>query len=209
MRRRNERPIELRFVFLHLGLSYPLTILDVGSGTSSLPHLMSSCGFEVTAIDNTKDYWPRGMFNHHFPIEDDDITDTKLSKRYDFITCVSTLEHIKEHEKAAKNMMSLLNPSGQLIITCPYCETDYVENVYRLSGSGYGQNAPFICQVFSRNEVNKWLEDSNCCIVDQEYWNMFHGRFWTFGKQYYPPIQTSEYEQHQLTCLLIKNKELA
>ena len=206
-KRRNERAIEYQFVFKHLAANYPSTILDVGSGMSSLSHLMSLSGFEVDAVDNTdKSCWPDGFFNRHFIVEHDDITDTKISKHYDFITCISVLEHVPEHDKAVKNMLGLLNPGGKLLITCPYNEDEYVENVYKLEGAGYGQNFPYICQIFSSDNVKEWFEGTGCFIGDQEYWKVFHGKFWTFGRQFYPPVKTSKDELHQLTCLLLEKE---
>ncbi len=52
----NERPIELAFVFRHLRDCRPGRILDVGTGMTSLPHLLRTCGYHVTAIDNIRDY---------------------------------------------------------------------------------------------------------------------------------------------------------
>ena len=91
----NERPIEYRFVFKILTEISPKKILDVGPGMSSLPHLMSNCGFLVTAIDNIDEYWSRRVFNRHYYVIQDDITKTKLKSKFDLITCISVLEHIK------------------------------------------------------------------------------------------------------------------
>jgi len=89
--RLNERPIEFGFVFRKLGEIYPRTILDVGTGTTALPHLMRNCGFLVTAIDNVHDYWSSGMINRHYHVIDDDITATRLTDTFDLITCISVL----------------------------------------------------------------------------------------------------------------------
>ena len=77
----NERPIEFSFVFKYLTRFYPKTILDVGTGLTSLPHLMRSCGFMVTAIDNVRDYWPKGMVNRHYYIKIFEIIITILQIR--------------------------------------------------------------------------------------------------------------------------------
>ncbi|CAB5159687.1 hypothetical protein D3OALGA1CA_4965 [Olavius algarvensis associated proteobacterium Delta 3] len=82
----NERPVEYAFVLKKIGEIYPLTILDVGTGTTALPHLMRNCGCLVTATDNKRDYWPNGMHNRHYHVIDDDITATRLSDTFDFIT---------------------------------------------------------------------------------------------------------------------------
>ena len=91
----NERPAEYQFVFKTLAKVCPTSVLYIGTGKTALTHLIRPCGHKVTAIDNINDYWPKGMFNRHFHIIHDDITETKLKDTFDFIPCVSVLEHIK------------------------------------------------------------------------------------------------------------------
>lgn len=203
-RKINERPIEYRFVFQSLLRTCPTTLLDVGTGTTALPNVIKTCGFVVTSIDNIYDYWPKGMFNRHFHVIHDDITKTKITKKVDFITCVSVLEHIHNFHAAVNSMFSLLNIGGFLVLTFPYNEKKYIRNVYKLPEAGYGQDAPYACQVFSRKEINKWLKLNNGIILEQEYWEVFAGDFWTFGQHLYPPRQVEKHHKHHLTCLLIQ-----
>lgn len=203
----NERPIEFGFVFKYLTQFYPKKVLDVGTGTTALPHLMRNCGFMVTAIDNVRDYWPSGMVNRHFHVIDDDITNTKLKEKFDFITCISVLEHVTQHQAAVKNMISLLNPGGHLILSFPFTNNTYVKNVYELpESSAKGKGMAFATQSYSQNEVASWLEDGKAEIVEQEYWNFFKGDFWTCGERIVPPKKVSKDERHQLSCLLIRKK---
>lgn len=202
----NERPIEYLFVFRTLTEIFPKTILDVGTGLSSLPHLLSNCGFLVTAIDNIHDFWPRGMFNKHYYVFNDDITNIKLKMKFDFITCVSVLEHIKDFDSAIKNMVELLNDNGHLILTFPYNEETFIENVYKLPNAGYGQDYSYLGRVFSRKEVNRWIKINNLKIKQQEYWQVFTGDYWTFGKKISPARQVSKEEKHQLSCILIQKQ---
>jgi 2-polyprenyl-3-methyl-5-hydroxy-6-metoxy-1,4-benzoquinol methylase len=202
----NERPIEYRFVFHHLTSLWPTRVLDVGTGSTALPHLMMNCGFHVTAIDNIYDYWPDGMFNRHFFVMHNDIVKTQLRAEFDFITCISALEHIKEFDEAVGSMFRLLRPGGHLAITCPYQEARYVENVYKMKGASYGQDLPYVCQMFSRDEVSHWLDKNNGLLADQEFWEFWTGDFWTFGNLVSPPRRVSATERHQLTCLLLQKK---
>jgi 2-polyprenyl-3-methyl-5-hydroxy-6-metoxy-1,4-benzoquinol methylase len=199
----NERPIEFSFVFRNLGAIYPRTILDVGSGTTALPHLMRTCGFLVTAMDNVHDYWPSGMVNRHYHVIDDDITAPRLAATFDLITCISVLEHVEKPDDAVRSMFSLLNPGGHLILTCPYTERSYVRNVYELAGSSYGQGAPYITQSYSRRELQRWLKENSGTIVSQEYWQFWEGDHWTVGRQVLPPRIVTSDDKHQLTCVLI------
>jgi 2-polyprenyl-3-methyl-5-hydroxy-6-metoxy-1,4-benzoquinol methylase len=200
----NERPIEFAFVFRKLGEIYPRKILDVGTGTTALPHLMRNCGFLVTATDNVRDYWPSGMQNRHYHIIDDDITDSQLEESFDVITCVSVLEHIERAADAVRNMFRLLHQNGHLIMSFPYNERTYVRNVYDLPGSSYGQGEPYITQSYSRAEVERWLRENNGTIVEQEYWQFWSGDYWTVGNQIIPPRKVTATDKHQHTCLLLR-----
>lgn len=202
--RLNERAVEYSFALRCIIYHTPMrSVLDVGSGTSSWPSLLRTCGCLVTAIDEMKNYWRYStFFNRHFYIIKDDITKPKLSRTFDLITCISTLEHIPNHQDAIRGMFSLLKPGGFLILTFPYSELHYVKNVYELPDAGYGQNAPYICQVYSRQEVNQWLADNPGEILEQEYWQMFNGEFWTFGGRCQPRKVTVA-DRHHHTNILI------
>jgi 2-polyprenyl-3-methyl-5-hydroxy-6-metoxy-1,4-benzoquinol methylase len=200
----NERPVEFGFVFRKLAEIYPRTILDIGTGTTALPHLMRNCGFEVTATDNVRDYWTGEMVNRHFHIINDDITSTKLKKKFDLITCISVLEQIKDSDSAIRGMFSLLEPGGYLILTFPYNENRYCENVYKLPNSSYGKNATYVGQAYSRENLNHWLEQNGGKIIEQEFRQFWEGEFWTEGKQIIPPEVVSSGVSHHHSCLLIQ-----
>lgn len=203
-KRLNERPLEYAFVFSKLAALAPATILDVGTGLTALPALMRTCGGIVTAIDNVRDYWPAGMVNRHFHVIDSDITKNGIERQFAFITCVSVLEHIREHRVAMRNMFRLLEPGGHLVVTCPYNERQYAPNVYDIEGSAYGQNAPYITQAFSRRNVNSWLEEGGVELVEQEFWCMWSGGFWTVGEQILPPRRVARDDKHHLSCMLFR-----
>jgi 2-polyprenyl-3-methyl-5-hydroxy-6-metoxy-1,4-benzoquinol methylase len=179
----NERAIEYSFVFRQLGKYCPASILDVGTGLTALPKLMQACNFSITAIDNVKDYWPAGMINRHFLVQNDDITNTRLTSTFKCITCISTLEHIVEFDKAVSNMCNLLDSGGILIASFPYNEKRYCGNVYMLEESRAAKNFPFITQSFSRVQVDKWCNDQNLSILEQEYWAFFEGEYWSTGER--------------------------
>ena len=202
----NERSVEFAFVFRHIARLCPEKVLDVGTGTTALPHLMRNCGLSVTAIDNISDYWPSGMYNRHYFVIDDDITNTKLNGKFNLITCVSVLEHIANYDAAMYNMFNLLTSGGHLIITLPYSEKRYVENVYALPSSNAASDVPYIAQSYSRTELDKWLDQNGGVIVEQEYWKFWDGDFWTVGNKVIPPEKVDVYRKHQLTCILLQKK---
>ena len=203
-RRRNERPVEYAFAMKWLARLYPKTILDVGSGTTSFPQVMADCGFHVTAIDKITGYWNDMFFNRHYYIIDDDITSPRLKEKFDIVTCISVLEHIRDHQLAVKGIFSLLRSGGHIVLTFPYNEKEYIPNVYQLPGAGYGQDWSFICQVFSRREIDDWLSQNSARIIDQEYYQSFTGDYWTFGQRLYPQRRVKMEEKHHLTCLTLQ-----
>lgn len=204
----NERPLEFSFVFKSIGMLYPKKILDVGTGKTALPHLMRNCGPLVWAIDNVRDYWSSGMSNRHYHVLDQDVTSKErlnFNDKFDLVTCVSVLEHIVDYNKAIQNMFDLLDEGGHLVVTCPYTEHSYNENVYLIPESNaYGKSIPFVCQSYSRANLNTWLKENGGEIVAQEFWQCWSGEYWTTGDKIIPPIKVDSKEKHQLTCLLIK-----
>ena len=115
---------------------------------------------------------------------------------------MSVLEHVEKADVAIRNMLALLNPGGHLVATFPYKKQRYVRNVYELAGSSYGKGLPYIAQGYSRAEPNRWLENGQGAIVDQEYWQFWDGDFWTIGAQVIPPNKVRSDDRYQLSCVM-------
>jgi 2-polyprenyl-3-methyl-5-hydroxy-6-metoxy-1,4-benzoquinol methylase len=203
----NERPVEFSFVFRKITEIWPKTVLDVGTGMTALPSVLRTTGLEVTAIDNIKDYWPIGMVNRHYYIINDDICNTKVNKTFDVITCISVLEHIKDHRSAIKSMYKLLNPGGVLILTCPFTSHQYIENVYALPESQVKGLPPFTTQSFSDKERQEWMKDSPFDLEDEEYWQYFDGEFWTCGNILKKIIKVTKDSRHQICCMTLRRPD--
>lgn len=200
----NERPVEFSFALSVLN-EYPvITVLDVGPGVSSFPATLAHCGYLVTALDNVSDYWPNGMYNRHFHVLDDDIRHPRVKQEFDAVTCISVMEHIAEFVEAARGIGSLLKKAGHLILTCPYNEERYCKDVYREPGAMQGQNNPYICQSYSRRELDAMVDAIGGTIVKQEYWQVFAGDIWAQGQRLQRPVHSSRDQAHQLTCVVIQ-----
>jgi SAM-dependent methyltransferase len=201
----NERATEYSFALKHMQELCTGKVLDIGSGKSSWPHLLSTCGFVVKAIDKMDDYW-NSYFNRHYKIDNDDITNPKTKEKFQFATCLSVLEHIPDHRVAMINIHDLLETNGYLVLTFPYNENGYYEDIYKHPDAGYGQDANFITQVFSREEINCWLSDTSIEIIDQKFYKAFTGDVWTMGDRVTPCEQTTSSDLHHLTCILFQKK---
>lgn len=202
----NERAVEYSFVFQSLTRIFPRSVLDVGTGQTALPSLIQSAGFAVAAIDNIHDYWREGLFNRHFHVINDDIRAPKNNYQAEAITCISVLEHIPEFNQAVDSMYEMLPLGGHLILSFPFCEQSYVPNAYELPLAGYGKNLPFICQIFSRSEIEHWCREGRMTVQNEEFWQIFSGEFWTEGTRVLPPRRASSGERHHLLCLVLRKE---
>lgn len=199
----SERPIEYGFALKHITQLCPRTVLDVGPGLSSWPHLLKLSGLYVEAIDKAEGYWAEGVFNRHFLVQKEDITEIpQNSKTYDMITCISTLEHIPNYEEALVGMFARLKENGHIVLTTPYDEERYVSNIYRTSGAGYGRDYPRLCQIFNRQSLEDPIKRLEGHVINQEYFRLFTGEFFTYGQRICPPEKVDP-ASAQLACLLI------
>ena len=204
----NERPIEFRFVFDQLSKLSPHSVLDVGTGTTALPHVLRSCGYLVTAMDNVRDFWPDGLSNRHYYVLDDDIRNPALTQKFDVITCISVLEHIADHRAAIRSMCRLLNPGGRLLLTFAFNENQYCPNAYELPESDpIFRDLPYVCQIFSRREITDWVESNRMRIAAQEHWCCYAGDLWTCGSYLAPPQRVEADQKHHLLCLAMQKPD--
>ena len=101
-------------------------------------------------------------------------------------------------------MMDSLVPGGSLILTCPYNERDFYDNVYAEQGASYGGDYEFICRQYSRRELDAWLRDTGGELLEAERWRFFTGEFWTDGRRIPRPTPARADEAHQIGCFLIR-----
>ncbi len=201
----NERSIEYRFALQVLADKRPRNVLDVGSGTTAWPHLLRNCGYVVTAIDNVRDYWPKGMVNRHWTVLDVDILNPtdRLSGEFEAITCISVIEHIEDHGRAMQNMVGVLTRGGFLILTTPYSHHHPHPNVYKDPKALYGEDYPFICRSSSEAELNQWLR-TGLTLERRELWRLFTGPVWaTENRCTWEQAETDD-QPHQLGCFLFR-----
>jgi SAM-dependent methyltransferase len=206
----DERSIEYRFALQALAEKRPQSVLDVGTGTTAWPHLLRHCGYVVTAIDNVRDYWPEGMVNRHWHVLDGDITKeiTVAPGKYEAITCISVLEHIKDHVAAVSNMAALLEPGGLLILTTPFSYSNPDPNVYMRPDALYGKDLSYICRSSSSTELSQWLS-CGLALKQKELWKLFTGSVWATGERCKWVQAETENQPHQLGCFLfVKTQSL-
>ena len=198
-----EYVFQFEFAMRAVAKHMPRELLDAGSGISSWPHLLASCGIRVTATDEMRSYWG-SMFNRHYHVIADDITATRLDRQFDMVTCLGVLTTIPDDRPAVHNLFQLVRPGGHLVLTMAYKEDEAVPDAYVLPGATYGVGYRFICRMFSRAEVDAWLEAEDGEIEEQEYFRIFTGPYWASGERIEPPLRARVDEPHQYTALLIR-----
>ena len=144
----NERPAEYQFVLNTLLKTSPRTVLDVGTGDTALPSLLAHCGCLVDAVDNIRDYWVNDCWNRHFVVDDLDITDRVPEKRYDLITCIGVLEHIRKSTQAVANLLAALAfrwlARADISLFRASLHPQHVRSPYFLSRQGRSVHLPVI-----------------------------------------------------------------
>ena len=192
----NERAVEYSFVFKSLNEVMPETVLDVGTGRTALPSLINTAGYMVSAIDADVG------FNRHWLIIKDDITNIRTIRfrKFDFISCISVLEHIPEHEKAFDGMLDLLSKDGYICLTVPWNPDEFIDNIYDNAECNVLRNKGDLCHVFSNADLDKWL--LKCRLIDYEFWKIWGGKYWGYGYRR-QPVEGKITDSH-LACLLLQ-----
>jgi SAM-dependent methyltransferase len=146
------------------------------------------------------------MFNRYWHVIDEDIrSPSSLRADFDFISCISVIEHIDDAAAAFRSMIALLIPGGHLVLTMPYNETKYVEDVYKLPGGDLGDPQDYCCACYNRAVLDQWLAEAPPArIVRQDYWQFWSGDVWRQGHRLTHSIRTAADRPHQLTCALIR-----
>ena len=207
----NERSVEYAFTFSRLAGRGTGKLLDIGTGKSAFPALVQLAGWQVVAVDNIVDFWPRGplnirwgMFNEYFPVQDRDIVSSPLTERFDVVTCISTFEHVHDRPALFAAMAQCLKEHGEIVLTTPYREQGGDLNVYlRPNSDAFGRDIPYICQVLDRTELDALCEANCLHVLDIEYWRFWSGEYWSEGRCFARGERASSDGAHDLACIAI------
>ncbi|MCX5785183.1 MAG: class I SAM-dependent methyltransferase [Elusimicrobia bacterium] len=100
------------------------TVLEVGCGIGNLSrYFLKSCA-KLIGIDTSELFIRHLKIDHpEMELYNFDVTDDKImslaDKKVDTVVAVNVLEHVKDDEKALKNMCGLLEPGGHLLLFVP------------------------------------------------------------------------------------------
>ncbi|MFX0138468.1 MAG: class I SAM-dependent methyltransferase [Candidatus Hodarchaeota archaeon] len=125
------RKLEYSFVIDHLPKTGGLKILDVGSGASIFPHILSRMGHKVDALDPEQNWLLANteigdLYNKFFSSDveykNNYVQEIEQKYCYDAVISISVLEHLSKRKikNTVKKMSSLIKQSGHLILTIDY-----------------------------------------------------------------------------------------
>lgn len=126
------RKLEYSFILDHINHRKKLKIIDIGSGVTILPNILSQMGNDVDALDPSPDWKMANskigsLYNNFFKTDvrynNNYISSIHDNEIYDVITCVSVLEHLPTDElkNTLNKMIDILKSGGLLIMTIDYC----------------------------------------------------------------------------------------
>ena len=109
-----------------LSINYNIKdICEIGCGVGILSSKLGRKGFEVDAFDLDKDainLAKKYNKNENVHFFSENVLSLDAKKKYDMVSAVEVIEHIKNDESAIKNAASMLNKSGFFLLTVPVNE---------------------------------------------------------------------------------------
>lgn len=107
-------------------MTSPASVLDVGCDGSTFDKVLSDLGFNVTTmdIDPRAAYYWNGEERKNFILADARAPHPKLFGKSNYITIVSTLEHLEGNDdiKMVRELEKCLAHQGSIFITVPWGE---------------------------------------------------------------------------------------
>jgi 2-polyprenyl-3-methyl-5-hydroxy-6-metoxy-1,4-benzoquinol methylase len=180
---------EIEKVLNNLNLATSSDILEIGSGRGWLSQKLSKYGNVIgiepvePVVKYAKKLFPNLEFYAEYPAT---FLEKFPTKKFNIIVSSEVLEHVTDKDTFMKQIQSLLNSNGVVIITTPRleCYNDFIK-VY-----GNEPNQP-IEEWLSETQVKELLISSNFDIIGKssfanlpiEDQTIFRTQLWVFKKQ--------------------------
>lgn len=154
------------------------TVLDIGSGIGDITSFYSQCNVKkIIHSDYSDEMIPvlKKRFSNtakhevvQLDISSDDFKNSIAPGSINTITCSNVLEHIKDHIQALKNMHTLLDTGGKLVLLVPS-----LPQIYGTLDSLVGHY-----RRYTKPSAREALEQAGFKIESQHYMNIFGTITW-------------------------------
>ncbi|NNJ09256.1 class I SAM-dependent methyltransferase [Chloroflexales bacterium ZM16-3] len=211
------RIIEYPWSTKALGLRRGDLVLDVGSGTSSYPHMLAKEGVDVIVLELDADRvrWQlqkrretaRPGDGRFFPLVASATEMPIRSESVDRLAAVSSLEHIPDDESVGREIGRVLTSGGLAAITIPYTSTERTSffkgirkfiQVQRNAFVQEGKAGSFF-RFYTDADIDRvYVRPANAHVGD---WRGF-GRSWLNGR-YHETRLTKYWRRYVLKDLLL------
>ena len=119
-----------------LNVPFNAKVIDIGSGGCFFAPYLAVIGWDLSLTDSMKygditpmvqaqrDYYGISLPLYDIPLEDmserPDVWWSGLSDFWDVTLCISTIEHVDDHDAAMREMVRITKPGGYIFITSDY-----------------------------------------------------------------------------------------
>jgi SAM-dependent methyltransferase len=161
-------------------------VLDAGCGSGRhLRALAALSGLKIFGVDrNQKDLDEAVAALKEMP--DRQTTDCILTcaditalpfpdEYFDCVICSEVLEHIPEHEKAIRELVRVLKPSGAIVISVPRY---FSERICWLISSQYSNDEGGHIRIYKKKQLQKLLAASGLTCWKINYKHALHVPYW-------------------------------
>ena len=180
------RPSVFTVDFHELDLRPGFRVLDAGCVTGShLRALVNIAGLEVVGVDaRSKEVdealkvlkvSPDVLCDDYF-VTCADITRLPFpDEHFDCVICSEVLEHIPDHETAAKELVRVLKPKGSLVVSVPRY---FSERVCWMISSDYSNDEGGHIRIYRKKKLHKMLTGQGMSCWKINYKHALHAPYW-------------------------------
>jgi len=145
------------------------TVLDIGSGYGFFLDEAKKIGLQIYAIEPSRRLISNSNYKqimHTFCMTFEQYQKKSKRKKYDFITLIHVVEHLKNPKQTVQSAAKLLNPGGVLYIETPNLDS----HLYRVENDNYTfLTPPDHLWIFSRYCLIRFLIKKNYLIKVSTY----------------------------------------
>lgn len=97
------------------------------------------------------------------------------AQSFDHVICSEVMEHIPDESKAARELVRVLKPGGNLVVSVPRFLPEKI--CWMLSKQYYNANGGHV-RIYKKEKIASMFEDQGLCKWDSHYAHSIHTPYW-------------------------------